>query len=205
MIKILMTILFPIVYFTISWFFPWDKILNGVSISPSYFFDVLFVGLTLYFFRSKLEIGKTKLKFLIIRIILSVLFGLLCVVVINFFNLNAPFKFVDKLFIQVLVLAPIIEELIFRSAFFIVFKRAKLNLKLQGVINSLLFSLSHLPAIWILPDEFKSFVIFQLFYTFILGWICFKARQTSKGIFEPIIVHFVFNLIFYISVINKVI
>ena len=200
MIKVIITILFPIVYFSISWFFPWDKVMANVSISPSYLFDLIFIGATVFFFKSKLKIGKSSVKLFTIKLLLSFVFASLCIGVINLMGLVAPFKFVDKLFIQVLILAPIIEELIFREAFYTVFKRAGLPSIWQGLINSALFSLSHLPAIWILPAEFKSFVIFQLIYTFVLGWVCFKSREVSKGILEPILIHLVFNLVFYMAV-----
>ena len=62
--------------------------------------------------------------------------------------------------------------------------------------------MSHLPALWFLPEEFHGFIGFQLFYTLLLGWICAKSRVKTNGMLEPVVLHFAFNLIFYIAVKN---
>ncbi|MBT4792381.1 MAG: CPBP family intramembrane metalloprotease, partial [Halobacteriovoraceae bacterium] len=101
--------------------------------------------------------------------------------------------------LQLLLLAPLIEELVFREGFVALFEKFKLNKILILSLNSILFSLSHLPALWHLPVEFHSFIAFQVFYTLILGWICTKVRIETKGLALPIIHHFLFNLIFYVA------
>jgi membrane protease YdiL (CAAX protease family) len=102
-------------------------------------------------------------------------------------------------------LAPIIEEFVFRFAFYEILKKKVANRKTLYFLNALLFSISHAGALSVLPKEFFPFIFFQIGYTFILGWICTKAKDDSNSIVEPIILHFVFNFLFYLAVVNQVI
>ena len=192
--------LFPFFYFAIAWFFPWDLIQWDSSISISYLFDILFVLIVTVSFKLFHFEFSLHLKGLIARSVAIIAAAIFSMFLINLFGLKAPFKYVENLALQILILAPIIEELIFRQAFYGVFSRYFEHPRHNLLLNSFLFSLSHLPAIWILPDEFKSFIIAQLFYTFLLGWLCAKSRMKSRTIFEPIVLHFIFNLLFYIAV-----
>jgi len=201
MIKYCALILFPIFYFSMSWFFPWEKIQFNSTISVSYLFDLLIIVVgTLLLKKENINIGKTKLKPLVLKIFVIIIFAFMTIFFSKWVEFNAPFKYIELLIIQLLILAPIIEELIFRGIFFTFAQRLKLKLHVNIFFNAILFSLSHLPAIWILPKEFHSFILFQLFYTFFLGWICAKSRHQTKGILEPILLHFVFNSVFYFAI-----
>jgi membrane protease YdiL (CAAX protease family) len=195
----------PVLYFGVAWFFPWSHFQWESSISVSYVFDIVFViALTIGFrlFQFKLFLHPRGLIARTIAIIGIALFSLFMV---NLFGLKAPFKYVENLVLQILILAPIIEELIFRHVFYGVFEKYFINSKYNLILNSALFSLSHLPAIWMIPEEFSSFIIAQLVYTFVLGWMCTKSRMKSRAVFEPIFLHFVFNFIFYLAVIKGMI
>ena len=50
--------------------------------------------------------------------------------------------------------------------------------------NAIMFSISHVPALFVLPKEFYGFIYLQLLYTFLLGWICAKARIRTGSTFE---------------------
>lgn len=197
--------LFPIFYFVIAWFFPWQNFQWDSSVSVSYVFDVFFVigvSFTFKLFQFKFFWHPRGLIARTVAVIGAALFSLF---IVGLFGLNAPFKYVDNLVLQILILAPIIEELIFRHAFYGLFEKYFSQAKYNIILNSFLFSISHLPAIWIIPEEFRDFIIAQLFYTFLLGWMCAKSRQKSRAIYEPIFLHFVFNFIFYVAVIKGVI
>ena len=193
----------PVFYFCISWFFPWQLIQWDSSISITYLFDLAFVCVFYFILEPKMKL-KVEIG-IFIRLLITIALALICITITSSFNLSAPFKYVDNLFIQILVLAPIIEELVFRFAFYEMFKEKISNRKIQFVLNSLLFSISHSAALAVLPTEFYPFIFFQIIYTFFLGWICTKAKDLSQSIIEPIILHFVFNLFFYFAVIKGVI
>ncbi|MAX67573.1 MAG: CPBP family intramembrane metalloprotease [Bacteriovoracaceae bacterium] len=195
-------LLTPVIYFGVSWFFPWEIIQFKSSISVSYIFDILFSVIILLILKRRDFLGKVKLPVLAVKVFLTILVALLCVWMIKSLKLVAPFQYIEYLALQLLVLAPLIEELVFRGAFVEVCEKLRLNNKLILVSNSLLFSLSHLPALWTLPAEFHHFIGFQVFYTFFLGWVCTKSRLVTKGLVEPILIHFIFNFVFYLAVIR---
>ena len=195
-------LLVPFFYFGVSWFYPWDIWQGQSTISISYFFDVIFCVVIFLFFKRRDFLGRIKLSTFFIQGISLIVFAVIFINISFWLNLNVPFKYVDHLVIQILVLAPIIEECVFRGAFIEFSEKLKMNKEMTIVSNSLFFSLSHLPAIWNLPKEFHSFIGLQLFYTLILGAVCTSSRLKTKGVVAPIILHFIFNLVFYIAIVN---
>lgn len=192
----------PVFYFCISWFVDWASLAPAHwTISVSYVFDVFF-ALTILNLTSKSNfLGKIIPKNFIIRIVLVLGVALLCITILHLSEmLKSPFKFLENQFIQMLILAPIIEELVFRGAIYELFKVAKVKIWVNNLINSILFALSHAYALTVLPDEFHPFIFFQLKYTFVLGHLCAKSRERTYGILEPILLHFIFNLVFYVAV-----
>lgn len=199
-ISVIATILF---YFGMSWFFPWGDLEVHQSISSSYFFDLLFFAIVAFSLKEKV---KTKLIYpekLFLKCILISFTAIVIIMINQKLSLNAPFKYLDKLVIQILFLAPVIEELVFRFSILNLLKRLNINLKWQIFVNSFLFAVSHIQALWILPKDFQGFILYQVGYTFLLGWICTKAMIMHKNILAPIIIHFIFNFIFYLAVINE--
>lgn len=191
-----------LVYFLMSWLFPWDDYELHKSISSSYVFDVIFVVIIGLSLKEKINLQiKDPLK-LFIKTLLTSFIAIVIILLNQKMNLLAPFKFVDQLAIQILFLAPVIEEFVFRYGLYHLIRKTSINIKWQLVINSLLFSISHVQAIWILPEDFQGFILYQVGYTFLLGWICTKAMMVHKNIIAPIIIHFIFNLMFYLAVIN---
>jgi membrane protease YdiL (CAAX protease family) len=193
----------PVLYFTFSWFFPWEVIKLDSSVSITYLYDIFFVAISALILKPKFGL-RVKVTFFIRLLFVSAL-ALVCIMMTAQFNISAPFKYVDNLFIQILILAPIIEEFIFRFTFFEIFKKKISNKKAFYFLNAFLLSLSHAGALSVLPEEFFPYVFFQILYTFFLGWVCARAKDESDSIVEPILLHFVFNLFFYFAVINQVI
>ena len=200
--KLLIVFIVPIFYFYMSWFFPWDIFQSKSTISITYVFDTFFVLTTFFIFKNKKILGKLDRKGFVFRLSAVSAIGVFCILIAKSLELKSPFKYIEYLFIQILILAPIIEEFVFRGAFIQVFENAKLKKPVIIYLNAILFSMSHLPALWFLPEEFHGFIGFQLFYTLLLGWICAKSRVKTNGMLEPVVLHFAFNLIFYIAVKN---
>ncbi len=191
----------PVIYFSISWYFPWDELTFWDStISITYLYDLFFSLIVFFAFKSFSTIKITN--GIIVRLIATAIISSLCVTIAKLSSLSAPFKYVDNLFIQILILAPIIEEIVFRYALFVPFQKVFKGKRNLYLFNGVLFSASHASALFILPEEFFGFIYFQIGYTFILGWLCAKARDESKSMIEPILLHFIFNLIFYIGVVK---
>lgn len=197
-------LILPIVsfYFYVSWCGPWQDIAPGSTISASYLFDLIFILSVLILRKKMIILGELKTSVLITRSIVTVVFGLLCTSIVKVSSLNAPFQFVDHLFLQMLILAPFIEELVFSEGVLELQKKLGTSDRAILISNSTFFSLSHFSGIFLLPSEFHSFIYFQMFYTFPLGWLCTKAKLKSGGVFEPILIHLIFNTIFYIAVKN---
>ncbi len=192
--------LVAIFYFSVSWFFPWDTIQFKSSISVSYVFDILFVAVIFFALKKRVYVGKLDKTKSFLRIVFISLFGFACVIFTKNFGLLSPFKYVDNLFLQILILAPLIEELVFRGAFLDICEKYNISKQVALFSNAFLFCISHSSALWYLGSEFHPFIYFQLFYTLVLGWVCAKARIETKGLLEPILLHLSFNIIFYLAV-----
>jgi membrane protease YdiL (CAAX protease family) len=190
----------PAFYFGISWLFPWEKYQWDSSISVSYFFDCIFVLLVATGLRVLPVFKIDHISLLPSKLVATFALASFVIFLNNLLALQAPFRYVDKLAVQLLFLAPVIEEFVFRFAFFALFKRCGQSIRWQIITNSGLFSLSHIAAIWILPAEFREFIVFQVGYTFALGWVCTKARMRHQSLIVPILMHFVFNLTFYMAI-----
>lgn len=198
----------PIIYFSIAWFFPWEYFQWKSTIAISYVFDVLFILTISGIYKLRVLNFNLQIKTFLARLVAVLGCSIFALFLINLFGVSAPFKYIDNLAIQILFLAPVVEEFIFRHAFYGTFQNYFDQLSNQSsnktrqnlFLNSFLFSISHLPGVWFLPEEFRGFIFLQLVYTFVLGWICSKSRLKSGSVFEPIILHFIFNFIFYIAV-----
>ena len=190
-------------YFSLSWYYPWEELISGMSISPSYIFDCLFVSIILYWKRSSfLGTILRNYKGEVIRMIATSLLAIICISISNFLEFSAPFKYVDHLLVQMIILAPIIEELVFRGAFWKLLEALQIQRAPMAILSTLFFSFSHLSGLLLLPKEFASFIIFQMIYTLGLGLICAKSRWQTNGLMAPILQHFIFNLCFYLAVQN---
>ena len=189
-----------VLYYGVGWFFPWELFQVRSTISVSYLWDLVFAiicgllyGLNFRAFNSK----GVFVRFLAISGLASI-----SILALQLSAVKVPFKFLELPFLQLLILAPLVEEIVFRYAFLGAYLQVLQSKNKALLISSLLFSLSHLPGMWHLPEEFGLFVLIQLVYTFFMGWIIGKARIRTGGVLEPIGLHFIFNLFFYIAVVN---
>lgn len=191
------------IYFNVSFFVSWEDLSFHRTISSSYFFDFVFwLGVALLL-KEEPRFGKLKPKGAMLRGVLTGLLASIFCMGSIFSNLESPFKYLDQLAFKLLILAPFFEEIVFRGAFFeLLLKIPKLSPKVKLMINALLFSGSHAAALLVLPKEYFSFIYYQLFYTLILGWVCAKSRERSGGLVEPIVIHLIFNFIFYLAITN---
>lgn len=157
----------------------------------SYYFDVIFFLITFFIFKKDFKFKGIRfdklfyLSFLISGILLAILATSLEINI--YFNLKSV-----EILIFLLIVAPILEELVFRFALWAPIETITHNRVYTLFITSFLFSASHFMAYFLVTDLYRPFVIYQTIYTFILGIGLGVARKKS-GLINPIIYHFLFN------------
>ncbi|MBC76448.1 MAG: hypothetical protein CME64_10580 [Halobacteriovoraceae bacterium] len=192
-----------VLYFAVAWFFPWKLFQVDSTISVSYVWDFVFcLGVGSAF---SLPLRPASISGLFVRVLAIAALGCLSLFILNYSGVEVPFKFLEHPIIQLLILAPIVEELVFRYALLGLYLQRIKSRNIGLLASSVLFSLSHAPGMLHLPEEYTTFVYIQIGYTFCMGWIIGKARIRTGGVIEPIGLHFIFNLLFYVAVIKGII
>ena len=125
--------------------------------------------------------------------------ALASILAIWYMDIETPFRLVSGLEWHLLFFAPILEELVFRQTFqrFLVAQVG--GKRVTSMLVAAIFAFSHLVGLTVLPAEYVPFIGFQVFYTFILGLICGQALLRFHSVFAPMVLHFLFNLSFYIA------
>ena len=187
-----------IIYYLLVFFFPWEGLKILPSVSSIYLFEVIFVTVVSILLRMPLRFKLKHPKYILKKIIATIALGAVSIGIIKFFKVETPFKYLDNYILQLIVLAPIIEGLIYRHILLGLLQKKNIEVRNQLFFTSLLFSFSHAIAFFSLPMIFYPFILIQLVYTFILGWIVTKSKIDHEAIQAPILLHFIFNLIFLI-------
>ncbi|HXH32311.1 MAG TPA: CPBP family intramembrane glutamic endopeptidase [Bacteriovoracaceae bacterium] len=186
-----------ITYFAFSWGLPWHKIPSTISFS--YIFDLLFALSVSFFFRLpwkfKFHFNKHSYKAFLEVMAL----GLGAVLSIWYLEIEIPFRLVNNLEWHLLVFAPVLEELVFRQTFQRVLISSVGGKYVTSMLVAAIFAFSHLVGLTVLSTEYVPFIGFQVFYTFVLGVLCGQALLRFHSVIMPIILHFIFNLIFYVA------
>ncbi len=186
-----------IIYFAFSWGLPWQKIPSTISFS--YVFDLLFALGVSFFFRLPWKF-KWNLNWQTLKAIGEVLALAICsIAAIFFMEIDNPLRGVEYLEWHLLLLAPILEELVFRQTFQRMLISNMGGKRVTSMLVAAIFAFSHLVGLTVLPVNYVPFIGFQVFYTFVLGVICGQALLRFHSVFAPIFMHFIFNLAFYIA------
>ncbi|MBK7961601.1 MAG: CPBP family intramembrane metalloprotease [Bdellovibrionales bacterium] len=198
----------------------------GAWIALAFLYLVIRFGLTVqldsfgeyasYFFETALVLiaivltGKSFFEMFAVR--RSVLFGAFGTSIAGFaiyklattVGILIPFDLQGKeTILMLLLVAPILEEFIFR---FFLWQPIDSLIKrpvFTWSITSLIFSYSHLHTIWFVPAEIHPFIILQTIYTLALGFACGYFVFRQKSILGAILLHFFFNLGFYLASLNS--
>lgn len=172
--------------------------IDSINNYASYLLELLFifiVHLCLKETDNNIALKPIKLS---ITLALCAILGLGFHSVASLTGLIIPFNFTTlETTIFLLIVGPILEELLFRGAVWTMLRTFNLSLKLTAIISALLFSLSHLTSIQYTPSEFHNFILYQSFYTIILGLICGYIKSTNT-VSLSIFAHFLFNFGFWI-------
>ncbi len=200
--RYLFLICFITFYFVASWAL--GQLFQGTSWGP-YLFDLIFVISVVVFFKKRIQPGfKIEVRDLVESFLMLILLLVVALwgtyLIVMRFGHQHPFLFIDNLFVQMVIVAPLWEEVIFRHAWWTYLEKIFGNNKRKIVLfSAIIFSLSHAVALFFLPEAFRLFIIWQVVYTFFLGLSCSLVRLFSRGLFWPIVFHFIFNLSFYMA------
>lgn len=110
-----------------------------------------------------------------------------------------PFDLSSREAVVFLILvAPVLEEAIFR---YFLWKPIELltNRTIALLITTLLFSYSHFHAYWFYPSEIHPFIFYQSAYTLGVGLAAGYFVWRYNAIWGAILVHFAFNIGFYLA------
>lgn len=172
----------------------------NIGIPGAYGFELSMVLAALFYWKPTRENWQVGSDDFILVIILG-LIGLFSAWVAKYSQMTIPFS-LDSLtgFFLILIVAPLLEEGLFRWMLWRGLESLGLKKKTLLVANAFLFSLGHGVAFFFVPEEFKSFILFQSFYTFLLGLACGLALLNRKSLILAILLHFGFNLGFTFGV-----
>ena len=99
------------------------------------FFDIVFIAITGVILKEKIDFKILEPLKLLIKTLLTSIIAVVVILLTEKMNLLAPFRFIDQLAVQILILAPFVEEFIFRYGVFHLIKRTQINVKYQIVIK----------------------------------------------------------------------
>ena len=180
--------------------FVFTQKLDSMGTYASYVFEVADVGIVI------LLAGRTFFNyFSISKVALfgaagSLVAGIAVFRAAGFLSIQIPFDLKGtETLLFLLLIAPVLEELIFRFFLWQPIDRLTRKPLIPWISTSILFSYSHLHAMWFVPKEIQSFIVYQTIYTLFLGlasgYFVFKYRSIAGAI----AIHFTFNLGFYLG------
>ncbi len=197
----IMKALLIIPYLAISAFIPWEKFSISEGFLSNIFFDIVFILVMTKWLKLKLEgsfkfeRGDVKLTAATILLAIGSIFSLKAL------GLGNPFIYVPALFLNLVILGPIIEEFIFRFVFIHFYAGTKWQKHLS---SGFIFSMSHALSMFHAPQSWHPFFYLQISYAFVLGVICSLAFE-KRNIIKPILLHMIFNLFFYVATVTNTI
>jgi membrane protease YdiL (CAAX protease family) len=110
-----------------------------------------------------------------------------------------PFNFTGpETVIFLLLVAPVLEEAVFRYFLWKPFEFLA-GRSVALFLTTVLFSYSHLHAIWSYPPEVHPFIYYQATYTLALGLAAGYFVWRWNSVLAAILIHFAFNLGFYLA------
>ena len=174
--------------------------LDSVHIYASYLFELVIVIWAIVRMSSKSEF-RFKLSPRITGLtVILILAGWCAHLGAATIGLVIPFdatSFETRMFL--LVVAPILEELLFRQTFWKQFELLRLPKASAWIFTSVFFSFAHLNAIRFVPTELFTFIYYQAGYTLLLGLACGWVRQKDDSVVSAILLHAGFNLGFFLG------
>jgi membrane protease YdiL (CAAX protease family) len=166
----------------------------------SYGFEILFVAAVALYYRQHRPWFLTPQKRDLGISLLMILAGILTYEMAGVLGMGVPYD-LDSLvtIIFLLLVAPILEELIFRLALWEALKSINGQALLPIIGSTVLFSLGHLVAYWVVPSSIQPFVLYQSLYVIPLSIVISYRRHYARSVMPAILLHFGFNLGFLLA------
>jgi membrane protease YdiL (CAAX protease family) len=171
-----------------------------ISFVWGYAFDILFAGAAVYHYRNRINLKLSGGLFhgLVFAAALGCGFLICQLAILGLMKIRFDLKSPLVIF-SLLIVAPILEEILFRFALWEPIKDLFEDTAVTNFITAVLFSLAHYAAIRIVDFHARDFVVFQTVYTFALALTCGWARSRTGSIASSILLHFAFNLGFFVG------
>lgn len=181
---------------------------RNISVYYSYIFETIFVVAGYALLRKTISGQKTFGQQILLwkapthkdlaTFILTFFSGLIVYLAADWVQVPIPFDFASyETIILLLILAPILEELIFRMVLWQSFQLWFNNNWVTIIATTLLFAAGHFAAYWFVPEQFHGFVIYQSSYVIFLGAIAGWRRLQSGAVSTAVLVHMAFNFGFF--------
>lgn len=166
----------------------------------SYYFEAFCVIMAIGLFGNQVFTFLTPTTAVIFGSPIAIVVGFLIFKSARLTGIQIPFEFKNKeTLLFLLVIAPILEEGIFRFFLWQPIQLLSGSRLTALIITSSLFSYSHLHALWFVPFEMHNFIMYQSVYTFFLGIACGLYVYRYSSLTSAILIHFAFNLGFYLA------
>lgn len=176
-----------------------DSFWQQLSPYYAYVFELAFVGTVGFIYRQQIK-WKVEITDNLIPVALSFAGGFAIYKLAPFSGIAIPFDLtVTETIFLLLILAPILEELIFRMALWEPMKTIFKKPSTIVIGTSILFSVGHLMSLWAVPEQFRVFVLYQTLYVILLGLGAGWRRLVTGSVTAAILVHFGFNFGFFIA------
>lgn len=171
-----------------------------ISAYYSYAFEIAFVLVAAYVFWDRVRIGKPCTRRDAVSSAVALGLGFLAYRGAGWVGIQIPFDFSSlEVVFLLLVLAPLLEEAVFRLALWEAISATCARPWVVLLATTLLFSGGHFAAYGFVPEEYRSFVLYQAAYVVLLGLGAGWRRLESGAVGPAIAVHFCFNLGFLVA------
>lgn len=188
----------------------YDQSLNDLWPYTTLLMEAVFVSLVAWVFRERWVLGaewkaRTFNRRTALAAPMTLLAGLFMYAFATWRGIVVPFEFSKvTTFVMLLLVAPVMEELVFRGALWELFAEffgaPKAKVWLPLVATTAMFAFSHFYVIWWdLPPEIRTFVYYQTACVILLGWYLGLERRRTGNLIAPVIAHFSFNVGFVLG------
>lgn len=174
--------------------------LDSIGAYTAYIFEAAFVLIVGLYYRKRIGFHFRFLTELKMSFIPALIVGFIVFLLAKPLNISIPFDLKSsETVLFLLVIAPILEEFIFRMALWQplvdIFKKPNYAL----IITSLVFAYAHFHSYWFVPEQFYPFIYYQSLYVIPLALYCGYRLMKTGSIVSPIAVHLGFNLGFFLG------
>jgi membrane protease YdiL (CAAX protease family) len=172
----------------------------NISETVLYALEVFYVSVVYFIYRKEVRIISALRKKDGITSLLFCVFGFFVFKASSILGISIPLdlRSSETIFL-LLIVAPLLEEFIYRLAFWKSLEEISSNKVFLVLITSLLFSIGHFTAYFFVPAEFKPFIVYQTVYVFWLALLLGTIRASTQAISTPVLFHFLFNLGFLLG------